>query len=276
MVAHPDPEAESATAFEYDRGDDGMPDRTRRAFQSHADQQLTALPEQTKRDIERVYRRDRSAVVGCSGGKDSMVVLALAAQADCEHRVFHWDWGSRLIPRPVERELVENIREFVPDERLFVASRSNPTVTRYPNADEFQYGLTTDDGIQDSDGSLDRLAGALGRSEDVGRQLVGLRAGESGKRKRKLSESGLFGRSLGQPAAFPLRDWSARDVWAYIVDREVPYPRHYDRIAVSAGDGSPEAYEDARFTTFFDPEFEALSGGRMGIAEWRYRGVETR
>jgi hypothetical protein len=102
-------------------------------------------------------------------------------------------------------------------------------------------------------------------------EIVGLRAGESSTRSRKLDETGLHGESLGQPASFPLRDWSARDVWAYLVANDVPYPDHYDRLARSAGDGSPREYEQARFTTFFDPEFEALSGASVGVAEWRHR-----
>jgi 3'-phosphoadenosine 5'-phosphosulfate sulfotransferase (PAPS reductase)/FAD synthetase len=139
----------------------------------------------------------------------------------------------------------------------------------------FKRGLREADGITDPDGSLSRLAGVLSGADAICRQIVGLRAGESGSRSRKLNDTGLLGESLGQPAAFPLREWSARDVWAYLVANDVPYPDHYDRLARSADDGSPAAYEQARFTTFFDPEFEALSGAAMGVAEWRNRDVET-
>lgn len=78
----------------------------------------------------------------------------------------------------------------------------------------------------------------------------------------------------GLRAAFPLRDWSARDVWAYLVDDEVPYPDHYDRIAATTGDGSPRAYERARFTTFFDPKFEEIGGPVMDVAERRNRDLQ--
>ncbi|WP_330633684.1 phosphoadenosine phosphosulfate reductase domain-containing protein [Halocatena halophila] len=263
MVEHPDP-----SPIELGDGVDGMPERTRRAFQSHADQQLDRVQE-TLSEIERVYRSDPTAVVSCSGGKDSMALLALADMADCDHRVFHWDWGSRLIPREIAQQLVDNIRQFVPDDRLYVASRGYAQVVRYPQADGFWHTLVHGDDISDSDGSLARQAGALRRADHVGIQILGLRSQESGKRARKLEQSGLFGESLDQPAAFPIREWSARDVWAFIVDWEIPYPDHYDRAATVIGNGGPRSYERARFTTFHDPEFEDLAGAVMGIAEWR-------
>ncbi len=36
----------------------------------------------------------------------------------------------------------------------------------------------------------------------------------------------------------------------------------------------PRAYERARFTTFFDPEFEEIGGAAIGVAEWRSREIE--
>lgn len=264
MVEHPDP----SPIASFD-GCDEMPDRTRRAFQSHADQRLDCVNE-TIAEIERVYRRSPAAVVACSGGKDSMTTLALAAQADCEHRALHFDWGRRFIPREVERSIVDAIREFVPDDRLYVASHERAQFELWPENDHFKANLNADAGGETYEG-VSTLAGALRYCDAIGRQIVGLRADESGGRERKLEETGLFGESLGLPAAFPLREWSARDVWAYIVDQEVPYPDHYDQVAAVTDDGSPQAYEQARFTTFHDPEFEDVGGAAMSVAEWRSR-----
>lgn len=272
MVDVPDPE--DATSFADVEVDVGMPERTERTFRAYADAELSAEKiRETKEEIKRVFAAAPRAAVAVSGGKDSMVTLALAADADCDHRAFHWDWGSRLVPREVEQAVVENAREYVPDPELYVAARGAAAVQPFPAADRFKQSLIHGDGFDAPDGSLDRLAGALAETDHITRQVVGLRAGESGSRDRKLDESGLYGESLGQPAAFPIRDWSARDVWAYIVTHDVPYPDHYDRLACEANDGSPEAYEQARFTTFFDPEFEALAGSEMGIAAWDRRDV---
>lgn len=271
MVDHPDPDAN--TPGGYDRGSDGMPDRTRRAFQSHADSQLGEKPSDARSELRRVFRTNEDAVVACSGGKDSLTTLALASEADAEHRALHWDWGGRLVPRDLEQEIVECIRAFVPDEQLFVAARhpAASSFQRYTDADRFQELLSEHDGITETDGSLTRLAGALQRSDSVGVQIVGLRAGESGSRERSVS-GGLYGESLGQRAAFPIRDWSARDVWAFFVDRDVDYPSYYDRVAHSVGDGSPKNYERARLATVHDPEFEDYSAD--GLAAWRDHDIK--
>lgn len=272
MVDHADPDA--AVSFDYDQGDDGMPDRTRRAFLSHYDAQLadSGQIEHTIAEIERVYERDPDAVVACSGGKDSMAVLALADAADVEHRALHWDWGARLMPREIERDIVANIRKHVTGRRFLVASRSHSAVLPFATHDQFKRDLHRHDGILETDGSLSRLAGVLDRADHVGRQLVGLRAGESGSRDRKLDATGLYGESLGHPAAFPLREWSARDVWAYLIAREIPHPEYYDRVAHAGGDGSPEDYERARLSTVHDPEFEELSTD--GLAAWRHYDIK--
>lgn len=267
------PDPDDIVSFPTDDRAKQMPESTRRAFEAHSDAGLSAESrvEQATREIERVFEASPDAAVAVSGGKDSMAVLALAAAADCDHRAFHWDWGPRLIPRDVELELVQNIQTLVPDERFYVAARESPEVKAYPNATGFKRLLSADGGITTPDGSLSRLAGVLGETDLVTRQIVALRRGESSKRARKLD--GLYGESLGQPAAFPLREWSGRDVWAYIVKNDVPYPDHYDRLACEANDGSPEAYEEARFTTFFDPEFENISAGELGVAAWDQRDV---
>jgi len=269
VVDFPDPK--DSTEFDFDRGSDGMPDRARRAFQAHADQEQGDRPSKAIREIERVFAAASDAVVAVSGGKDSMTTLALAAASEADHRVLHFDWGRRFIPRDVEREVVENIRRYVPDERLFVASYERAKFEPYPENSHFRRNLRGEPGGEAYEG-VSAYAGALHHCDEVGTQIVGLRAGESGKRERKLD--GLYGESLGVRSAFPLRDWSARDVWAFLVDRGVPYPEHYDRLAATTGDGGPRAYERARFTTFFDPEFEEIGGAAMGSAAWRHREID--
>lgn len=250
--------------------DHSMSEATSRAFRTHYEVELepSGLVEQTIEEIERVYRRDSDAVVSCSGGKDSMVLLALAECSDAPHRVLHWDWGARLVPRELEREIVDNIHGYVGDDRFLVAARSCAVFDTYSEHKAFRRQLREPDDITDPDGSLRKLAGVLRHSDGIGVQLLGLRRGESGKRDRKIT--GLYGSSLSQPAAFPLRNWTARDIWSYIVARDVPYPGYYDRVAAADG-GGVTAYEDARLSTVFDPEFEGLSVD--GVVNWSYRDV---
>lgn len=262
MVEDPD--------FSFTDQDHSMSEATRRAFRTHHEVEVepTGLVEQTIEEVERVYRRDSDAVVSCSGGKDSMVLLALAERSDAVHRVLHWDWGARLVPRELEREIVGNIRGYVGDDRFLVAARSCAVFDTYSEHKAFRRQLQDPDDITDPDGSLRKLAGVLRHADEVGVQLLGLRRGESGKRDRKIT--GLYGSSLSRPAAFPLRDWTARDVWSYIVARDVPYPGYYDRVAAADG-GGVTAYEGGRLSTVFDPEFEELSVD--GVAVWVYRDV---
>lgn len=244
-----------------------MPAATRRAFQTHYDVELepSGRIDRACEAIVCVFDDWPNAAVAVSGGKDSMGALALANAAACEHRAFHWDWGARLVPRALARQLVTNIRTQVPDKRLLVATRAAASVAAYPDHDAFQYYLSHADDIDDPDGSLRTLAGTLRNTDIVSCQIVGLRRGESGARDRKLD--GLYGESLGHPAAFPLREWSARDVWAYLVAHGVPYPDHYDKQARQVGDGGPRAYERSRFSTIHDPEFEEMATD--GITHWR-------
>lgn len=259
--------------FDFAADDHEMPEATERAFRTHYDVELepSGLVEQTVNEVERVYRHDEQAVVSVSGGKDSMALLALADHSEAPYRALHWDWGARLVPRELEREIVECIREYASGDQLLVAARSCAVFDVYDEHTAFRRQLHNSDDIDSPDGSLGKLAGVLRHADGVGTQLLGLRKGESLKRERKLEGEGLYGESLSLPAAFPLRNWSARDVWGYIIARGVPYPSHYDRVANTTGDGGVRAYEGARLSTFFDPEFENLTVD--GVANWQYRDV---
>ena len=282
MVDHPDPEPASTP----DHGEGGMPAATERAFQSHADTQLGHKVQQTIDEIERVYEQATDAVVSCSGGKDSMAVLALAQEANCAHRVSHWDYGPTLIPRDLEQEIVGNIRSLTPDRYVFVANDAMRIYKPFQKATTFYEQLHSDERVADTPSVRDTDEGKpIARARErlfrstkrgiLGRQVLGTRRGESGSRDEYIDA--LFGKSMGLDAAFPIRDWSARDVWGYIVSNDIPYASHYDRIAAVVDDGSPDAYEGIRmgavFRTFRTPyvDDEAVHG----VAEWRNRSSLT-
>lgn len=61
-------------------------------------------------------------------------------------------------------------------------------------------------------------------------QALGLRIDEGGPRARVLKTRGpIYARAGGATIACPLARWDARDVWARIVSRELPYHPLYDR-----------------------------------------------
>ena len=279
MVDHPDPAPASTDA--YDRGAGGMPKRTRRAFRSHYNQHLDGLVERAVREIELVYGHDPDAVVSVSGGKDSMATLALAAAADVDHRVLHWDYGPDFLPRRMEREILSNIQAYAEYDQLYVSNELMRTFRPIGSADPFHRQLQTDTrlsdrvSVRDEPGmkGVSRLAPRLRRAREsnvVGRQILGTRKGESGSRDRYID--GLYGESLGEPGAFPIRGWSARDVWAYIVGEDVPYPAHYDRHAASVGTASPQDYEQVRLGGLF----RWTGSGVEGLSHWRDRDIESR
>lgn len=282
VVDFPDPETD--TEFDYDQGDGGMPERTRRAFQAHADQNLGSKIQRAIEEIERVYESHPATVVATSGGKDSTTALALASEASVDHRALHWDYGPDLVPREYEQEIINNILDYVSRDDLLVAVEGMDRYEPYssPAAEPFLSQLATKKRLSDWKPATDSDKKPILRSirplnnsreSDVfDRQIVALRRGESGKRDRKIS--GLYGESMGFPAAFPLRDWSARDVWAFIVDRGVSYPEHYDRAAYAIGYASPRDYEDTRMSAFF---FEFLDPFvHHGVSAWRHLDLPAR
>ena len=259
-----------------------MPDETKRAFRAHAEAELypSGKVEQAQADIEEVYDRDWRAVVSCSGGKDSMAVLGLAAESHADHRASHWDYGPTLIPRDLEQEIVDNIRSLTPDRHVFVANDAMRIYKPFQKAATFYKQLHSSERVAetpsvretDEGKPIPRARERLFRSAKraiLGRQLLGTRRDESSARSEYID--GLFGQSMGLRAAFPIRDWSARDVWAYLVANDIPYASHYDRVATVADDGSPDAYQTARmgaiFRTFRHPIVD--DAAVHGVAEWR-------
>ena len=58
-------------------------------------------------DIIRSHYISKKSYVSCSGGKDSLVLTHLCLKVDPNIIVFHWDHGSYLMPREVEKEEIK-------------------------------------------------------------------------------------------------------------------------------------------------------------------------
>ena len=172
--------------------------------------------------------------VAFSGGKDSTVLLDLALKVDPDVDVFHWDHGSQLMPREIQKEIIVNARG-IGAKNLFVES------SRLVEREDMRVNWK---------GWYRVFWGCLARvNREHGwvYQFVGLRKEEGCKRSAKIKHP-----TKGE--VYPLADWKYLDVWGYIVTRGLPYPKVYDKYGPVLG------WENARFVTFFDMEFEKFGG----------------
>lgn len=152
--------------------------------------------------------RDGWAVMW-SGGKDSTACLELAAREWANGAVIMSDNGADPVGR---RELLGAWVERAPHLTI---------VTRPSHPDD----------------TLDREAAArLARALGVPGLVMGLRANESGYRRRIARTTIRRGEYVtaekwgGLPALCPILDWSVHDVWALLSSSGAPYWRVYDEI----------------------------------------------
>jgi len=192
---------------------------------------------QAQENIAETFRTFRKPYVAYSGGKDSLVMLHLALQQMPDIMVYHWDYGPYYMPREIEREVI-NIAISVG-----VKAVRCETTPKYVQLKRTAVGVL---------GKVlyGRVIPQL-KSEGYDCSLIGLRAAESRKRTRRTKS--LFEKDGSIHSAFPIRHLSARDVWAYIVSHDLPYCSHYDRYGPLLG------WENVRFCTYFDPEFDKLA-----------------
>jgi 3'-phosphoadenosine 5'-phosphosulfate sulfotransferase (PAPS reductase)/FAD synthetase len=207
---------------------------------------------QARAEIGRALAACQQPFVAVSGGKDSLALLHLVTRAHPEVLSYHWDYGPRLMPREVEAEALAAIRA-AGGRRLMVR-----TSRRY--TDPAQHGPVWYQVY---------FGREVPRLQRLGYDLafVGLRAAESGKRRRRIAARQALS---AIPESWPLARWTWLDVWAYLVEHALPYPRVYDRQAALVG------WEHARFVTFHDPEFARLGAESVdGVLHWRWRHGTT-
>ena len=187
-----------------------------------------------------------------SGGKDSTVVLHLVTKFFDDAVVFHFDYGAELMPRHVEAEVLENLQKIIREKAISIRIiRGNYGRSNTENARFYKHWWAA---IEDTIKKY-RVKTVVGS----------LRAEESIKRKRLVSSQATI---RGVSNIFPLKNWSWKDVWAYIISNELPYPRVYDKYAELLG------YDKARFTTFFDEELDWLGMENVDkFLMWRHHNI---
>jgi 3'-phosphoadenosine 5'-phosphosulfate sulfotransferase (PAPS reductase)/FAD synthetase len=177
------------------------------------------------------YIAKGKCMVAFSGGKDSTAMLHLALQIDPLVQVFHWDHGSWLMPRQFETEIIANAKR-IGAKNLLVKSSS--LLERPDTRSNYKVWYLV----------FWNTLHMTRRAEGWEYQFVGLRKEEGCKRSTTIREHKRKGE------VYPLADWKWLDIWAYIVSKNLPYPKIYDRYAALLG------YDRARLVTFFDMEFE--------------------
>ncbi len=209
----------------------------------------------TNKVIEAALKRYPKTFVSFSGGKDSTVMLHLILNIENNTTVVHWDYGRYYIPLSIYNEIMN--------------------IARVCGA-KFLVKLTSSTYEQ-----LGRNAQGILGKHFIGIEIpklikqgyrgcfIGLRAEESCKRKSWLKEVGFYEEDKrGIINIYPLKDWTWKDIWAYIISRKLPYLSFYDIYAPLQG------YDKTRFVTLFDSEFNHLGAMNVdGVLMWRFKHI---
>lgn len=209
-----------------------------------------AKAEETRQIIAKALTTHQKPYVAFSGGKDSTCMLHLVLQQKPDIMVYHWDYGPYLMPRDVEKEVIEIAKKIgtqnlvVDTSRLYTSREATGIWYR-----EF-FGRVIKELCQ--------------QGYDL--VFVGIRKHESLKRKRRVER----GKKLTViDECWPLQNWTWQDVWAYIFSNNLPYHSVYDKYAPIVG------WDNARFVTFFDPEFDKIGASNLdGVLMWRWRNMK--
>lgn len=93
---------------------------------------------------------------------------------------------------------------------------------------------------------------------------VGLRRKESLNRKHRIDNNIMITRI---PEVWPLRNWSADDVWAYIVSNGIKYHSYYD----NRGESDITDIRDVRFSVLFHHGFTHIGAQNLDCYhDWRF------
>lgn len=202
--------------------------------------------------LDAVADRFDSPCLHVSGGKDSVVLWHLAVTAGYNWPVYHFDNGLLNVPGVTEyvrdrasewdADLYVRTSEAANDERMVVEEGHG-----YDGYWGQYWSLVDDHGW------------------DV--RVLGIRAAESSQRRDRFTGTPPTDRDGADVAAAPIHGLSTADIWAYIVDHDLPYHDIYDRQGrLYDGIDVPEN----RLVTLYDSEFDSL--GAREVSQFVYPG----
>lgn len=207
----------------------------------------------SKEIIKQALEEFNKPYVAFSGGKDSTALLHLVMQFDRSITVIHWDYGRHFIPRQVHKEILKIAR---------LCGAENVVVLTSRLYDKFK---------ENAKGILGKCFIGIEIPKLVKQGydccFLALRSEESVKRRERTKNYREFD-GVGIWNVFPIRDWTWRDVWAYIVSNKIKYLKLYDKYAKLLG------YDKARFVTLFDKEFSWLGNENVDkFLFWKLKNI---
>jgi len=206
--------------------------------------------EQAKDIIRKALSQYSKPYIAFSGGKDSTCLLHLVLQQKPDITVVHWDFGPYKLPRVIENQILENAKK--------IGARD----IRVYTSDEYQKGRNASKVFERNFFSkvIPELA-----SQGYDCAFVGLRKEESCGRENRIDAN----RSLGLiEEVWPIQDWTWRDVWAYILENNLPYPDTYNIYGPVLG------WDRVRLASFFDLDLEGVGTPELdGILMWKYKNI---
>lgn len=172
------------------------------------------LTKETKDFIKKLFKTYNKPYVAFSGGKDSTVLLHLTLQVKEDVDVVHTDWGPSFIPREIKKEIIGNaIKIGAKKEKIKIIKIKEGW---RPWQREI-LGIPGSFWVE-----LEKLLS----SEGFDLVLLGFRGEESRKRYKRTRR--ILDTSKNLHEAYPLRDWTYEDIYAYIFSRNLPLLHHYE------------------------------------------------
>ncbi len=201
------------------------------------------------KDALKIYKKP---YIAFSGGKDSTCVLDLVLKFNPNILVYHFYFGKYYVPLEIEKEVIENA-EKIGAKRVMVRTSK-------------QYDVLKREAKNVLGRYYKKVMEPYFVTHNFDSCFLGIRKEESAKRKRKVKNQ--FGMSKIIKEIYPIQDWNWLDVWAYIHSRNLPYLKFYDIYGEVVG------YNYARFTTFFDNEFEKVGSSNIdGVLMWKFKNM---
>jgi len=224
-----------------------------RRFQLHATQPDYQQRIGTARDhLQAIADRFDAPCLHVSGGKDSLVLWHFAVSEGYDWPVYHFDNGVLNVPGVTEY-VRERAKEW--NARLFVRTSEA--------ANDERMVVEEGHGYNGYWGQYWSLVSDHG----WGVRVLGIRAAESAQRRDRFTGVPPTDRDGQDIATAPIHHLTTADVWAYIIDHDLPYHEIYDKQGeLFDGMDAPEN----RLVTLYDSEFDSL--GAQEISQFIYPG----